>query len=119
MVNETKSVRLTAGGAAALDFADTSTEEAIAADPVETKLTLHVPADARVILAGNEMQQTGETRHFVTSQLTQGQAWNDYVIRVEMDRNGQIVSDERTLTLQGGEARELTIDMDAPKVAAK
>lgn len=119
VVNQTKSVRLTAGSSATLDFSETATEDAIASDPVETKLTLHVPADAKVILAGNEMRQTGETRHFVTSQLTPGQAWNDYVIRVEADRNGQIVSSVRTLTLTGGESREMTIDLDAPKVAAK
>ena len=108
-----------AGGAAELAFGGDMAAPTVAADPVETKLTLHVPADAKVFLAGSETRQTGETRHYVTSQLTGGQTWNDYTVRVEVERNGQIVTDERTLSLVGGQSQELQIDLDAPKVAAK
>jgi uncharacterized protein (TIGR03000 family) len=117
-ISETKTVRLTAGGSASIDFNDPTLAAPMATNPVETKLTLHVPADAKVFLAGNETQQTGETRHFVTSQLSSGRSWNDYVVRVEVQRNGQVMADEQVLSLTGGESRELVMDLDAPKVAS-
>jgi uncharacterized protein (TIGR03000 family) len=82
-------------------------------------LTLIVPADAKVLLAGNDTQQKGETRHFVTSDLAAGQTWSDYVVRVEVERGGQVVAEEKVLSLTGGETRELVMDLDAPKIASK
>lgn len=118
-VSEVKTVRLTAGGSATLSFEEPADDAPLASDPVETKLTLRVPADARVTLAGNETLQTGELRQFITSHLASGQTWNDYVVRVEVERNGQTVAEEKVLDLTGGESLELVMDLDAPKVAAK
>jgi uncharacterized protein (TIGR03000 family) len=119
VVTETKTVRLTAGGTASLAFNDVRDDSPLASDSVETTLTLHVPADAKVILAGNETQQAGPTRHFVTSHLASGEKWSDYVVRVEVERDGQILADEKTLDLVGGQTRELVMDLDAPKIAAR
>jgi uncharacterized protein (TIGR03000 family) len=76
---------------------------------VKTRLTLHVPADAKVILSGVETKQTGEVRQFATSRLSEGQSWNDYKVVVETTRDGQTLREERTLNLTGGQDQDLTV----------
>jgi uncharacterized protein (TIGR03000 family) len=79
------------------------------APAVKTELTLRVPADATVILAGVPTKQTGEIRHFTTTRLASGQAWQNYQIVVEMQRDGKLVREERTITLTGGQPIDLAI----------
>jgi hypothetical protein len=67
-----------------------------AAPAVKTRLTLHVPSEAKVTLAG-------------TSKLASGQSWNDYKVVVEMNRDGKALREERTLKLTGGKDQELSI----------
>jgi uncharacterized protein (TIGR03000 family) len=80
-----------------------------AAPAVKTRLTLHVPSEAKVTLAGVETKQLGEVRQFVTSKLASGQSWNDYKVVVEMNRDGKALREERTLKLTGGKDQELSI----------
>jgi uncharacterized protein (TIGR03000 family) len=87
------------------------------APAVKTQLTLRVPADAKVTLAGVATKQTGELRQFTTSQLADGQAWQNYQVVVEMDRDGKLVREERTITLVGGKAQELSIAVSDTKLA--
>ena len=49
-----------------------------AAAATETALTLHVPADAKVYLAGNPTNAQGELRVYRTTGLSAGKAWNGY-----------------------------------------
>jgi uncharacterized protein (TIGR03000 family) len=86
---------------------------------VKTSLTLHVPADAKVTLAGVSTKQTGEVRQFATNKLTAGQVWNDYKVVVEMQKDGQVVREERTLKLTGGNSQELTVNIDSNQVAQR
>jgi uncharacterized protein (TIGR03000 family) len=89
------------------------------APAVKTRLTLHVPAEAKVTLAGVETKQSGEVRQFATTKLSSGQIWDDYKVVVEMDRAGQTVREERTLKLTGGQSQELTINLDSTQVAQR
>jgi uncharacterized protein (TIGR03000 family) len=73
-------------------------------------LTLHVPADAKVTLAGVETKQTGEVRQFATSKLASGQNWNDYKIVVETTQDGKVQREERTNTLTGGQNHDLAVN---------
>jgi uncharacterized protein (TIGR03000 family) len=82
-----------------------------------TRLTLHVPAEAKVTLAGVETKQDGETRQFSTSRLAPGQTWADYKVVVEVERDGQMLTEERVITLRGGDDQELSIDVDGMQVA--
>ena len=81
-------------------------------------MTLHVPADAKVYLAGREMNATGETREFTTSKLAPGAAWKDYTVRVVAKVDGREVSKEETITLTSGENRELSFDFNSNAVAS-
>jgi uncharacterized protein (TIGR03000 family) len=82
-------------------------------------LTLHVPAEATVTLAGVATKQTGEVRQFTTSRLAPGQVWDDYKVVVTMERNGQPLREERTIKLTGGESQQLSINFDSQQLALK
>ncbi|HEX4415856.1 MAG TPA: TIGR03000 domain-containing protein [Lacipirellulaceae bacterium] len=98
-----------------------STVVASSAPAVKTQLTLHVPADAKVTLAGVETKQTGEVRQFATTKLASGQNWNDYKIVVETTHDGQVQHEERTITLTGGQNEDLAINFtnDSTKQVAQ
>ena len=90
----------------------------VAAKPaVKTSLTLHVPADAKITLAGIDTKQSGEVRQFATSRLAAGQSWDGYKVAVELNKNGQTLHEERTIKLVGGEDQELSINFDSTHVA--
>jgi uncharacterized protein (TIGR03000 family) len=90
-----------------------------AAPAVKTRLTLRVPAEAKVTLAGVTTKQTGEVRQFSTDKLSAGQVWDDYKVVVEMERDGQTVREERTLKLTGGMPQELAIDFASDQLAQR
>ena len=118
-VTESKSIKLKAGESAELsfDFSGSNTEN-VATEPVRTKLTLHVPADAKVFLSGNATQSAGDTREFTTTKLAKGAEWSDYVVRVEYQKDGRLMSEEKTLTLKGGENQDLNVDFGVAQVAS-
>jgi uncharacterized protein (TIGR03000 family) len=87
------------------------------APAVKTSLTIHVPADAKISLAGVDTKQSGELRQFATTRLAAGQSWDGYKVVVEMKKNGQTLHEERTIKLIGGEAQELSINFDSTAVA--
>jgi len=85
----------------------------------KTTLTVHVPADAKITLAGVPTKQSGETREFATTKLAPGQTWNNYTVRVEVTRNGKTLAQDRTIMLTGGESQELSFDVGGMQLAAK
>lgn len=86
---------------------------ASSAPAVKTRLTLRVPAEAKVTLAGVETKQSGEVRQFATSKLASGQTWDGYKVVVEMTRDGKTLRQERTVTLTGGTDQELAVNFDS------
>ena len=84
---------------------------------VETSLTVRVPANAKVYLAGNPTKATGETRVFRTTSLSSGKSWSDYTIKVEIEKEGKTITREEKISLGAGETKELTFDFDSEKVA--
>jgi uncharacterized protein (TIGR03000 family) len=118
-ITETKNVTLTAGQQANVSFNFEGKQEApIAGKKASTKLTIHVPADAKVYLAGRETSSTGEVREFTTSKLTPGTEWNNYTVHVVANVDGRDVSKDETITLTGGEDRDLTFDFNANPIAS-
>ena len=115
---ENKSVRLAVGQRARMAFSGQQSDAQIAAQPVRTSLIVRVPADAKVFLAGQETKATGEVREFATTRLASGAGWTDYAVRVELTRDGQTLSQEKTVKLAAGETQEVAFDFDAPQVAS-
>ena len=70
--------------------------------PQVTKLVLKVPADAKVLLDGQETQATGNRRVFSTEKLTDEQSWKDYQVEVRYQVAGKQVVRKHSLTLRAG-----------------
>lgn len=119
-LTETKNITLGAGQQANLSFNFEGNKEApvAAGNKAKTKLTIHVPADAQVYLAGRETSATGEVREFTTSKLAPGAEWKNYTVRVVTKVDGRDVSKDETITLTGGEDRDLKFDFNANPIAS-
>ncbi|MEM7314192.1 MAG: TIGR03000 domain-containing protein [Planctomycetota bacterium] len=109
--SETKVVKMRAGAARKLAF-DFSA-------PAETVLTLNVPVEAKVELAGSKTKQTGPTRVFRTSRLKAGETWNGYTVRVTLEKDGHTLTKERTLALTGGKSTTVTMDFNETSLASR
>jgi uncharacterized protein (TIGR03000 family) len=110
---ETRVVSLTAGEGSRVSFAPASQSQPVVKKAPTTTVTLHVPANAKVWLAGNATGSTGATRQFETTMLAAGQSWKGYEIRVatEIDGREQIVS--KVVDLAAGDTVELSLDPTA------
>ena len=111
-VTETKTVQLQAGQQAQLAF-DFRTPQ-----PIETALTLRVPANAKVYLAGQATKGQGTVRTFRTTKLPAGQTWADYVVRVVVDEGDTPQVKEEKIALQAGDQRQMTFDFDVDQLAS-
>lgn len=120
-VVETKTVRLQGGQSQTLVYKTTETETRVASQPktVETVLKVNVPANAKVTLAGNPTSADGSSRVFRTKQLKPGQAWNNYVVSVSIDRDGRTVTKQKSITLRAGSQPELTFDFAEESLAMR
>jgi len=108
-----ETVRLTAG-----ETLDLTLTPIVAAKVASTTIKVHVPENAKVYLAGTLTKSVGPLRVFKTNELKAGESWDDYVIRVEMDDNGRVVTQEKSFTLTAGNSLELSFDASAPKIAS-
>ncbi len=80
---------------------------------VITTLKVFVPEDAKLYLAGEECNKTGSVRTFRTKKLAAGRSWQEYTVQVVVYRNGERISEERTIKLAAGETRSLSFDFDS------
>jgi uncharacterized protein (TIGR03000 family) len=110
-VDQTREVKLRAGHSVRLAFDFDQ--------PVETMLTVNVPADAELTLAGSKTMSKGAQRQFTTKQLTEGQVWTGYTIVATLERNGQTFTKEQKIDLRGGESQQITLDFELNQVAAR
>ncbi len=114
-VVEHKTLRVTAGQSLSVSFGQEAGPQLVAdVQTVKTVLSIQVPEQAVVFLASVATAEIGTVREFTTSQLSKGQAWNDYTVRVELDRDGEKLVQERTLQVVGGGFYELAFDFDEP-----
>jgi uncharacterized protein (TIGR03000 family) len=118
-LTDTQVVHVRAGETSDLAFNfDTAAPQVAGADAATT-LTLHVPSDARVTLGGNETASSGEVREFTTTDLPRDQQWQDYRIVVTVERDGRQLERERTITVNGGDSRELVFNFTENDLAAR
>ena len=112
-LRQTKVVTIRAGSRTNVVFDDLSDT-----DPMLTTLKLHVPTDARVTLAGQETSMSGSTRVFTTRRLDKGKKWNEYLVHVSVERDGEQMVRERTLTIRAGETHEMSFLVDETSIAS-
>ena len=114
-VKEAKRVSLTAGQQVPVAFGEMAHAIVPERKTPRTSLTLHVPEDAKVYLSGVATKSTGAVRTYATSALADGKEFPEYQIRVEVERNGKLISREATISLAAGESRAVAIDLDTPQ----
>jgi uncharacterized protein (TIGR03000 family) len=119
-LTESKSVKLRPGTSELIEFA-ASTTVAVETEnqDLTTVVQLHVPADAKITLAGNVTDGDGELRTYRTHQLTAGEVWSGYTVRVTTEINGKAVSKERTLDLVAGSTNDLTFEFGVNELASR
>jgi uncharacterized protein (TIGR03000 family) len=108
----TKVVSLIAGGRSNVSFS-------APAESVKTSVTLRVPADAKVWLAGSATASTGEVRTFETSSLPTGKTWKGYEVRVATVVDGQERTVSKVIDLASGDRVDLTLDPAARTASAE
>jgi uncharacterized protein (TIGR03000 family) len=117
-LSESKIVEIRAGESKALSFDFNS---AVAEDENDsdaaTRLTVRLPEDAKLYLAGKETKSTGAERTFRTGRMADGQSWENYTVRAVAIRDGREVTREKTITLRAGGSHDLSFDFDAPSLA--
>lgn len=106
-VARTKVIHLTAGVRKTVDIDFDNSRQMV------TSVTLLVPDDARVTLAGAETNARGSMRYFSTTALKTGEKWEDYKVEVTVNRNGQDMTQERIVRLTAGESLRLDFDFEA------
>lgn len=122
-LRQTRTVQLQAGAIESLSFDFPEASPALGASQgstsqqLTTSLILHVPSDAKVTLAGLETETSGAQREFTTTLLS-GSSWVGYAIRVEIQRDGRSLVQERTVDLRPGDCRELRFDFHLNQVAS-
>ena len=117
-LTESKSVKLRPGRSEVVDFTANPTVAA-EAESLTTVVQLHVPADAKVSLAGNTTRGDGKLRTYRTQQLKAGEVWTGYTVRVTTEINGQSVSQEQTIDLVAGSTNDLTFDFGVNEVVSR
>lgn len=113
VVKQTETVQLRAGETRNLAFRLDQPRA------VETGLTLNVPEDAVVVLAGEATTATGSLRTYKTAHLNAGQEWSNYAVQVSVVRNGQTLKQEKTISLVGGRQESLRFTFAEQQVAAR
>ena len=75
-------------------------------------LKIAVPMDAVVFVNDQKTSTAGTYRSFVSFGLTEGNEY-DYVVRVEVVRNGLKYVESQTVTLTAGELKSVTFPFDS------
>jgi uncharacterized protein (TIGR03000 family) len=76
-------------------------------------LTVSVPADAKVYVNGKATTSTGSVRHYVSRGLRSGYKYG-YEVRVEVQREGRVVDELKTVEMRAGETNRLAFNLSKP-----
>ena len=72
-------------------------------------ITLHVPADAKVVINGLKTKARGTERVYRSNNLKPGFAY-DYEVRIQLSRNGELLEEVRNVRLTAGAGETLAIE---------
>jgi uncharacterized protein (TIGR03000 family) len=106
-----------AGQVASVDFADLGAGGSLTAAPppnTPARITVRLPADARLYVDNVLCPLTSETRTFDTPRLEAGRAYY-YNLRTETERSGRTQVDTRRVLVEAG--RDVTVEFKDRVVA--
>lgn len=78
----------------------------------EGTLAVRVPTDAKIYVNGKLTNTPGDYRKYVSKNLESGYAYN-YEVRAEMVKNGQTVTETKSVSLYAGQTTELAFNFTA------
>jgi len=78
-------------------------------------VSVKVPAEAKVFINDRSTPSTGEDREYISRNLQSGAHYN-YTVRVEFIRNGQKVSENKTVQLTAGQSANLDFTQGEARV---
>jgi uncharacterized protein (TIGR03000 family) len=84
----------------------------------QAKLIVELPAEARLFIDNKSMQATGNRRVFATPSLQPGTKYY-YVLRVEIIRDGQVLSDTKQVIFQAGDEIRASFATLGPPASAE
>jgi uncharacterized protein (TIGR03000 family) len=84
----------------------------------EIHIVVDLPESAKVFVNGNATSSKGTSRRFVSRNLEVGASYR-FEIRVEDERNGKIVTENKTLVLVPGSIETLAFKLDKKPVVAE
>ncbi len=84
----------------------------------QAKLIVELPAEARLFIDNKSMQATGNRRVFATPSLEPGRKYY-YVLRVEVIRDGQPLSDTKQVVFQAGDEIQASFANLGPPASAE
>ncbi len=116
--DDTQVVDLAMGQSTAIAFDPNlgNVEEVV---PVSTTLIVKMPADAKLLLAGVDTFTKGESREFTTTHLTEGDKWESYVVRGELEVDGQTMVATQYVDLNAGDVKEIELNFADATVASR
>jgi uncharacterized protein (TIGR03000 family) len=113
-----KRVLLSAGTVARVDF----TELGEASADASALVTVRLPKDARLFVDGTPIPQKLAVRKFTTPKLAPGQLYY-YTVKVELDREGEVVTKSKRVVVEAGKKVEVTFEdaafVDASHTASR
>ena len=115
-LDETKVVSIRASDQTQLAF-NFNSAKVVAQKPVETRLTVKLPATATLKLAGAETAKSGSVRTFSTTKLAADSKWDGYRVEVTYEHDGRTLTREKTISLKGGDAMTLAFEFDDTELA--
>ena len=80
-------------------------------------LVIDVPADAKIYVNGYKTNTQGSHRSYRSAGLLPGQMYS-YEVRAIVEREGKEITQQKTVSLRGGEAHKLSFDFDEFLVAS-
>lgn len=80
----------------------------------QATIVVTLPADARLFAEGQPIDLTGTVRTFRTPPLPELGRTYEYVLRMEVQRNGQTVRKEETVKLEAGKVTRVNFPEPAP-----
>jgi uncharacterized protein (TIGR03000 family) len=82
------------------------------------RVTVQLPANAKLQVDDQQSPLTGPTRMLVTPPLEQGKKFG-YTLKAEWDDNGRPVTQERTVSFQAGQSVTVDFNQAAPKTTSE
>lgn len=81
----------------------------LAASPNRATVIVRLPAEAKLFAEGRELKLTSGERTFVSPELPAGREYS-YTFRMEVEREGRIQGEQKTLTVRAGQVSTLEFD---------